>query len=103
MELPNLIALAQRLRGGPGERSTTDTPRYPEILQELDRPYFQRFGEQFIKDTQVYRQTAPFFIDKFRLVGNSEERAQTIEEIDKEQTEHNDPGRLPMTKGIEPV
>ena len=64
MELPNLIALAQRLRGGPGERSTTDTPRYPEILQELDRPYFQRFGEQFIKDTQVYRQTAPFFIDK---------------------------------------
>jgi hypothetical protein len=30
----------------------------------LDTDYFQRFGQQFINDTQVYRAGAPFFIDK---------------------------------------
>ena len=62
MELPNIISLAQRLRGtGPQEEGQ---PRYPMILSELDHEYFRRFGEQFIEETRVYRADAPFFIDK---------------------------------------
>ena len=64
MELPNIISLAQRLRGGPGERlsgQTQETPRYPAILADLEHSYFQRFGEQYIEDTQVYRQGAALF------------------------------------------
>ena len=60
MELHNILALAQRLRG----RSTEQAPKYPMILDELDFDYFKRFGEQFINDTQVYRGGSPFFIDK---------------------------------------
>ena len=62
MELPNVISLAQRLRGtGPQD---DDSPRYPQILTELDADYFRRFGEQFIEQTLVYREGAPYFIDK---------------------------------------
>ena len=60
MELHNILALAQRLRGRAAER----TSRYPGILRELDNDYFRRFGEQYIKDTRAYRGTAPLFIDK---------------------------------------
>jgi tetratricopeptide (TPR) repeat protein len=64
-ELPNIIALAQRLRGSPNLiEEEGGTPNYPKILTELDDAYFRRFGEQFIEDTRVYRQDAPFFIDK---------------------------------------
>jgi len=64
-ELPHIIALAHRLRGtdrlveAPGE-----TPRYPGVLAELDEDYFQRFGEQYLDDTRLYRHGAEFFIDK---------------------------------------
>ena len=60
MELHNILALAQRLRG----RSMEQAPKYPMILDELDFDYFKRFGEQFINDTQIYRGGSPFFIDK---------------------------------------
>ena len=60
MELHNILALAQRLRG----REAEDTSRYPGILHELDGDYFRRFGEQYVKDTRVYRADAPLFIDK---------------------------------------
>ena len=60
MELHNILALAQRLRGRAAERSS----RYPGILHDLDRDYFRRFGEQYIKDTRTYRGAAPLFIDK---------------------------------------
>ena len=63
LELPNIIALAQRLRGAVSE-GQGDKPRYPAVLQELDGSYLHRFGEQFIEQTQVYRQGAAFFIDK---------------------------------------
>ncbi|MFQ6004810.1 MAG: sulfotransferase [Woeseia sp.] len=64
-ELPNIIALAQRLRGSLNLiEEKGGTPNYPKILTELDDDYFRRFGEQFIKDTRVYRQDASFFIDK---------------------------------------
>lgn len=56
MELHNILGLASRLQG--------QANRYPTILPELEKPYFKRFGEQFLQDTQVYRSGAPFFIDK---------------------------------------
>lgn len=60
MELHNILSLAQRLRG----RTMKDSPRYPAILQDLDDHVFQQFGERYIEDTRVYRDSAPFFIDK---------------------------------------
>ena len=61
MELHNILALAQKLRGSANLRSTS---RYPAILHELEEDYFRRFGEQFIRDTRIYRADAPLFIDK---------------------------------------
>jgi len=63
LELPNILSLSKRLQG----RVTVaegEEPQYPKILGELEHDYFKRFGEQFIEDTQVFRQGAPFFIDK---------------------------------------
>ena len=65
MELPQIIALSQRLRGPVGQTAESEkNPRYPNLLAELDHEYFRRFGEQFIEDTRVYRQGAPLFVDK---------------------------------------
>lgn len=64
-ELPNVIALAQRLRGSRNLiEEKGGTPNYPKILTELEDDYFRRFGEKFLDDTRVYRDDAPFFIDK---------------------------------------
>lgn len=60
MELHNILGLAMRLRG----RVVAEEARYPANLWELDDSYFKRFGQQFITDTQVYREGAAFFIDK---------------------------------------
>ncbi len=60
MELHNILALAQRLRGRQADRDS----RYPQILHELDSSYFRRFGEQYIDQTRTYRGQAPLFIDK---------------------------------------
>ena len=60
MELHNILALAQKLRG----RESDKASRYPAILHELEEDYFRRFGEQFIRDTLIYRAGAPLFIDK---------------------------------------
>jgi predicted Zn-dependent protease len=62
MELHNILDLAKRLRGR-DEAGATE-PRYPKILGELDTQLFTQFGEQFIEQTRVYRDDAPFFIDK---------------------------------------
>ena len=62
LELPQIIALAQRLRIS--ARGEEGAPGYPEILGTLETDYLRRFGEQFIADTQVYRAQAPYFIDK---------------------------------------
>ena len=65
MELPNIIGLAQRLRGSAYLVEEQDgKPRYPHVLTELDTDLFRRFGEQFIEETRVYREGAPYFIDK---------------------------------------
>jgi tetratricopeptide (TPR) repeat protein len=70
MELPNMLALAQKLRRG--ERMSA-VNHYPGILKELPAEQFLEFGEKFIDETRVHRGLAPFFIDKmpnnFRHVG----------------------------------
>lgn len=68
LELPNILALAHRLRGRKAGQS-----RYPQVLHDLTREQLAQFGKQFIEDTRVHRQGAPFFIDKmpnnFRHIG----------------------------------
>ncbi|WP_026375201.1 tetratricopeptide repeat-containing sulfotransferase family protein [Aestuariibacter salexigens] len=54
MELHNILSLAARLQ----KRG------YPQGMAELPSDYLRRFGEQFIEQTQVYRQGAAYFIDK---------------------------------------
>jgi tetratricopeptide (TPR) repeat protein len=56
MELHNVMGLAARLSGSKSG--------YPQVVGEIDHEYFARFGQQFIDDTQCYRQGAAFFIDK---------------------------------------
>ena len=70
MELPNILALAHRLNG---RRMVDDDPRYPGVLPELTPEQLQKFGEKYIEDTSIYRNGAPYFIDKmpnnFRHIG----------------------------------
>lgn len=70
LELPNVLALAQRLRRG---KRISGVSHYPEVLKELTAEDYRAFGEAYIEDTRIHRQQAPFFIDKmpnnFRHVG----------------------------------
>ncbi len=71
MELPNILALAHKLER---RRVLGEEPEYPGNLHELSRDDVARFGEDYIRDTRVYRkQGTPFFIDKmpnnFRHIG----------------------------------
>ncbi len=65
MELPNILSLSHRLRRG--------SETYPDGLARLDAKALRAFGEDFIRDTRVHRQKAPYFIDKmpnnFRHIG----------------------------------
>ncbi len=68
MELPDILALAHRLRGRKAGQS-----RYPEILHDLTAEQLAAFGRKYIDNTRVHRGDAPFFIDKmpnnFRHIG----------------------------------
>lgn len=67
MELHNILGLASRLKGrnqNNKEDQNNNGSQYPKNLNEIDQGYFKRFGQQFIDETQVYRQQAPLFIDK---------------------------------------
>ena len=70
MELPNIIALAQKLRRG--ER-VGNTRHYPEVLRTLSADQLSQFGQTFVDETRIHRGAAPFFIDKmpnnFRHIG----------------------------------
>jgi len=70
LELPNIPALAHRLRRG--ERLTGES-HYPKILEDLKPEQYREFGETYIRDTRIHRDGAPFFIDKmpnnFRHLG----------------------------------
>ena len=61
MELHNILGLASRLRG---RNQKDQESQYPKNLNEINPEYFKRFGQQFIDETRVYRESAPFFIDK---------------------------------------
>jgi len=68
MELPNILALAHKLRG-----RTAGKSRYPDVLHDLPAEQLKTMGEGFIEETRIHRQNAPFFIDKmpnnFRHIG----------------------------------
>jgi len=67
MELHNILGLAARLKGKSNNQGTGQNNKeaqYPKNLHEIKQDYFKRFGQQFIDETQVYRQQAPLFIDK---------------------------------------
>ncbi len=68
LELPNILALAHKLRGRKAGQS-----RYPKVLHELDAEQLKQFGRDYIENTRIHRQRAPFFIDKmpnnFRHIG----------------------------------
>ncbi len=70
LELPNILSLSQRLRRLGRE---TAGPDYPQILGYISDEELKQFGEEFIRDTRIHRQGAPFFIDKmpnnFRHIG----------------------------------
>jgi predicted Zn-dependent protease len=71
MELPNILALSHRLDR---RRARGEEPEYPANLTELSADEFNRFGDEFIRDTRIYRKAGtPFFIDKmpnnFRHIG----------------------------------
>ena len=75
MELHNILGLAARLRGRSNKQNSSQSSdknneqsnqeaQYPKNLAEINPDYFKRFGQQFIDETQAYREQAPLFIDK---------------------------------------
>jgi len=70
LELPNIPAMAFRLAG---RLRVDEEPLYPAVLHDLTPEQLQKMGEDFIEDTRVHRQGAPYFIDKmpnnFRHIG----------------------------------
>jgi len=70
LELPNILAMAHRLNG---RLEQGQTPRYPGVLADLAPEKFAEMGRQYIAETRIHRQGAPFFTDKmpnnFRHIG----------------------------------
>jgi tetratricopeptide (TPR) repeat protein len=70
LELPNILSTAQKLRRQ--GRDGGGKP-YPDLLQDFSDAQLCALGEQYIEDTRIHRQGAPFFIDKmpnnFRHIG----------------------------------
>ncbi len=70
LELPNILALSHRLRG---RKRVSDRTFYPRVLHDLDAEKLQALGEDYIENTRIHRQGAPFFTDKmpnnFRHIG----------------------------------
>jgi len=70
LELPNVLSISGKLRRmGQGK----DARPYPQNLADLSPDQLQAYGEEYIRDTRIHRQNAPFFIDKmpnnFRHIG----------------------------------
>ena len=70
LELPNILSMAQKLRRqGRGDGAKP----YPILLEELPNEELEALGRQYIEDTRIHRQGAPFFTDKmpnnFRHIG----------------------------------
>jgi tetratricopeptide (TPR) repeat protein len=62
MELPDLPAMAQRLRG---QRKRGETTDYPDVLARLSPKELRELGEEYLERARVQRKTdQPLFIDK---------------------------------------
>ena len=61
LELPNIPALAYRLAG---RKTIDETPDYPENLKTLNEEQLKTFGNNYLDDTRIHREKAPYFIDK---------------------------------------
>lgn len=59
MELQNILSLVARL-----SQPNAGGDNYPDRLSQLPDSYFQRFGQQYLEQTQQYRSGSPLFIDK---------------------------------------
>ena len=70
LELPNILSIAQSLRG---EDIYGKLGNYPKSLESLSLHQRETFGKDFIKDTRLHRNDAPKFTDKmpnnFRHIG----------------------------------
>ncbi|MFT7218821.1 MAG: tetratricopeptide (TPR) repeat protein [Candidatus Azotimanducaceae bacterium] len=70
LELPNIIALSHRLRRADRNDAAST---YPDVLTQLTGEQLKDMGEAYIRDTNIHRSGAPFFIDKmpnnFRHIG----------------------------------
>ncbi|MEM1371532.1 MAG: sulfotransferase [Pseudomonadota bacterium] len=70
LELPNVLSLVQRLRRKQPQHADE---RYPALLSSLTPEELTAFGDAYLRDTAVHRQSAPFFVDKmpnnFRHLG----------------------------------
>ena len=70
LELPNILSLAQSLRGGDIYGKLGN---YPKSMQNLTLDQRDDMGKKFIEDTQMHRDKAPMFTDKmpnnFRHIG----------------------------------
>ncbi|MEL7489846.1 MAG: sulfotransferase [Pseudomonadota bacterium] len=69
-ELPNILAMAHRLRRNKGANGSAP---YPHALNEMTTEKLSALGRKYIDDTRIHRAGAPFFIDKmpnnFRHIG----------------------------------
>ena len=61
LELPNVLSISGKLRRL-GQRQGNQ--KYPFNLADLSAEQLTTLGEEYIRDTQIHRQGAPFFIDK---------------------------------------
>lgn len=61
MELPNIIATAQRLNG---RQKISEEPNYPRVLVDMSGEHFRKLADQYIADTAIHRKGAPRFVDK---------------------------------------
>jgi len=70
LELPNIIAISQHLRG---REKLSDRTRYPRVLHELEADKLAALGKRYLDETAIHRKGAPFFTDKmpnnFRHIG----------------------------------
>lgn len=62
MELPDIMALANRLAG---KVKASDESKYPEIVAELSPDQLRALGDEYIARTRIQRKTGkPYFVDK---------------------------------------
>ena len=70
LELPNILSMAQSLRG---DDIYGKDGKYPRAMETLTLQQRENFGKSFIEETRMHRKNAPMFTDKmpnnFRHIG----------------------------------